>query len=171
MAAYYFASPWPMIAVNIQFSQHYSVCWLQQTFSTKGLKGRNGDCVRNAVAHSDAREGKWRGNWWMEWVASTLTRPRNVVYPELLTLMRTPRLPVVNWTDSPTELNGLVHFGKRRNVVSAHVPSGSTRALPGHQGQLVWMCCFISFVLLSSFWRYTLISPVRYDALLGPFNP
>ena len=26
----------------------------------------------NAVAHGDAREGKWRGNWRMEWVASTL---------------------------------------------------------------------------------------------------
>ena len=24
------------------------------------------------MAHSDAREGKWRGNWRMEWVASTL---------------------------------------------------------------------------------------------------
>jgi hypothetical protein len=23
-------------------------------------------------AHGDAREGKWRGNWWLEWVASTL---------------------------------------------------------------------------------------------------
>ena len=27
---------------------------------------------RNVMAHSDAREGKWRGNWRMEWVASTL---------------------------------------------------------------------------------------------------
>jgi len=26
----------------------------------------------NMMAHGDAREGKWRGNWWMEWVASTL---------------------------------------------------------------------------------------------------
>ena len=26
----------------------------------------------NVVAHGDAREGKWRGNWRMEWVASTL---------------------------------------------------------------------------------------------------
>ena len=26
----------------------------------------------NVMAHGDAREGKWRGNWWMEWVASTL---------------------------------------------------------------------------------------------------
>jgi len=24
------------------------------------------------MAHGDTREGKWRGNWWMEWVASTL---------------------------------------------------------------------------------------------------
>jgi hypothetical protein len=24
------------------------------------------------MAHGDARQGKWRGNWWMEWVASTL---------------------------------------------------------------------------------------------------
>jgi hypothetical protein len=29
-------------------------------------------CVRNVMAHGDAREGKWRGNWRMEWVASTL---------------------------------------------------------------------------------------------------
>jgi len=26
----------------------------------------------NVTAHGDAREGKWRGNWRMEWVASTL---------------------------------------------------------------------------------------------------
>jgi hypothetical protein len=24
------------------------------------------------MAHGDAREGRWRGNWWMQWVASTL---------------------------------------------------------------------------------------------------
>jgi len=24
------------------------------------------------MAHGDAQEGKWRGNWRMEWVASTL---------------------------------------------------------------------------------------------------
>jgi hypothetical protein len=26
----------------------------------------------NVITHGDAREGKWRGNWRMEWVASTL---------------------------------------------------------------------------------------------------
>jgi hypothetical protein len=29
----------------------------------------------NVMSHGDAREGKWRGNWWMEWVASTLHTP------------------------------------------------------------------------------------------------
>jgi len=26
----------------------------------------------NVMAHGDSQEGKWRGNWQMEWVASTL---------------------------------------------------------------------------------------------------
>jgi hypothetical protein len=34
----------------------------------------------NVMAHGDAREGKWRGNWRMEWVASTLrTTPEHGV--------------------------------------------------------------------------------------------
>jgi len=81
------------------------------------------ECVWNVMAHGDAWEGKWRRNWWMEWVASTLTLPRNLVYPALLPLMRTPRLPAVDWTDAPADLNGLVRFGERRNLVSARVPS------------------------------------------------
>ena len=68
------------------------------------------------------------GNWRMEWVASTLTPPPNVVHPALLKLMSTPRLPAVDWTDTPTDLNGLVRFGERRNLVSARVPSRSARA-------------------------------------------
>ena len=65
----------------------------------------------------------------MEWVASTLTPPPNVVYPAFLKLMRTARLPAVNRTDAPTDLNGLVRFGERRNLVSARVPSRSARAI------------------------------------------
>ena len=53
----------------------------------KTPRGRVGDwdsCVLesswNVMAHSDAREGKWRGNWRMEWVASTLhTNPEHGV--------------------------------------------------------------------------------------------
>ena len=65
----------------------------------------------------------------MEWVASTLTPPPNVVYPALLKLMHTTRLPAVDGTDAPTDLNGLVLFGERRNLVSARVPSRSARAI------------------------------------------
>ena len=66
----------------------------------------------------------------MEWVASTLTSPPNVVYRALLKLMRTPRLPAIDWPDAPTDLNGFVRFGERRNLVSARVPSRSARAIP-----------------------------------------
>jgi len=65
----------------------------------------------------------------MEWVASTLTPLPNVTYPALLKLMRTPRLPAVGCTDAHTDLNGLVRFGERRNLVSARVPSRSARAI------------------------------------------
>ena len=65
----------------------------------------------------------------MEWVASILTPPPNVDYPALFKLMRTPWLPAVDWTDAPTDLNGLVRFGERRNLVSARVPSRSARAI------------------------------------------
>jgi len=82
------------------------------------------------MAHGDARKGKWRGNWRMEWVASTLTLPRNVVYPALLPLMRTPRLPAFDWTDAPANVNGLVRFGERGNLVPARVPSRFKRTLP-----------------------------------------
>jgi len=81
------------------------------------------DSSWNVMAHGDARKGKWRGNWRMQWVASTLHSTRNMVYPALLPLMRTPRLPVVDWTDAPADLKGLVRFPERRNLVSACVPS------------------------------------------------
>ena len=45
-----------------------------------------------------------------------------MVYPTLLPLMRTPRLSVVDWTNAPADLNGLVRFAERQNLVSACVP-------------------------------------------------
>ena len=53
-----------------------------------------------------------------------------MVYPALLPLMRTPQLPVVDWTDAHADLNGLVLFAERRNIVSARVPSHLKRSLP-----------------------------------------
>ena len=88
----------------------------------------------HTVTHRRGSEG---GNWRMEWVASTLTLTPNVVYPALLTLMRTPRLPAVYWTDAPADLNGLVRFGERRNPVSAPVPSRFIRTLRQRPGSRV----------------------------------
>jgi hypothetical protein len=88
------------------------------------------ECVWKLMLHVYSRVGKWRGNWRMEWVAIILTLPRNVVYPALLPLMRTPRLPAVDWTDAPADLNGLVRFGERRSLVSARVSSRFKRTIP-----------------------------------------
>ena len=52
----------------------------------------------------------------MEWVASTLTPPPNMVYPALLKLMRTPRLPAVDWTDAPHRFKWTRPFrGKKKS--------------------------------------------------------
>ena len=51
------------------------------------------------------------------------------MHPALLPLMRTPRLPAVDWTDTPADINGLVRFAERRNLVSARVPSHFKRSL------------------------------------------
>ena len=74
----------------------------------------------------------------VEWVASTLTPLPNVVYPALLKLTRTPWLPAVDWTDAPTDLNGLIRFGERRNLVSARVPSRSARAILQYANSKQW---------------------------------
>ena len=52
-----------------------------------------------------------------------------MVYPALLPLMRTPRLPVVDWTDAPADINGHFRFTERRNLVSARIPSHFKRSL------------------------------------------
>jgi hypothetical protein len=51
-----------------------------------------------------------------------------MVYPALLPLMRTSRLSVVDSTEAPVDLNGLVRFAERRNLVSARVPSHFKRS-------------------------------------------
>jgi len=85
---------------------------------------------RNLVAHGEAREEKWRGKRRMEWAASSLALYLNTVYPALLPLMRTPRLPAADWTDTHADINGLVRFAGRQNLVSARVPSHSVFTLP-----------------------------------------
>jgi hypothetical protein len=48
---------------------------LRYSMSVLSSGGKQSNMVEtswNVMAHGDAREGKWRGNWRMEWVASTL---------------------------------------------------------------------------------------------------
>jgi len=63
-----------------------------------------------------------------------------MVYPALLPLMRTPRLPVVDRTEAPADLNGLVRFSERRNLVSARVPSHFKRSLPQTEENQLMTC-------------------------------
>jgi hypothetical protein len=60
----------------------------------------------------------------------SFTLPPNMVQLELLLLMHTPRLPVVDWTDAPANLNGPIHFTERWNLVSACMPSHFKCSLP-----------------------------------------
>jgi hypothetical protein len=65
-----------------------------------------------------------------------------MVYPTSLPLMRTPRLPVVYWTDAPAYLNGLVSSSERRNLASARVPSHFKHSLPAK-------CCTLTKLTVS----------------------
>jgi len=46
-------------------------CFTIALFQVWGVRSEV-ESIWNVMAHGDAREGKWRGNWRMEWVASTL---------------------------------------------------------------------------------------------------
>ena len=50
--------------------------------------------------------------------------------------MRTPRLPVIDWTGPHTVWNWLDRFAERQNVVSAHAPSHLKRSLPPSSGNI-----------------------------------
>ena len=71
------------------------------------------DSSWNVMAH-DAQEGKWRGNWRMEWVASTLHTTSehgvsNITTADAHTSAASSRL---NWRPS-ADLKGLVRFARK----------------------------------------------------------
>ena len=101
----------------------------------------------HTVTHGRGSEGE-TGEWSGYPVPFTL--PRDMVYPALLPLIRTRRLPVVNWTDAPAGLNGLVRFAERRNLVSACVPSHFKCSLLN-----LWSSCTM-YVVYSGETRYCL---------------
>jgi len=76
------------------------------------------------MAHGDAREGKRRGNRWTQWVASTLHTTSehgasSITTADAHTSAASSRL---NWRPL-ADLNGLVRFAERLNLVFARVPS------------------------------------------------
>ena len=87
----------------------------------------------NVMEHGDAREGKWRGNKRMEWVTSKrhmtaehrLARAVQTLQADVYSSPASSRL---NWRPA-TDLNGLVRFAERQNLVSARVPSHFKRSL------------------------------------------
>ena len=99
------------------------------------------DSSWNVMAHGDAWEGKWRGNWRMEWIASTLHTTSehsvsSITTADAHTSAASSRL---NWCP-PADLNGLVRFAERRNLVSACVPSHFKCSLP-HFSSLCHTAC------------------------------
>ena len=83
------------------------------------------------MAHGDAREGKRRGNWRMEWVASTLHTTSEHGVSNITTAY-------AHISAAPADLNGLVRFAERRNMVSARVPSHFQRSiLPDYSCSIV----------------------------------
>ena len=81
---------------------------------------------------SEGETGEWSG-----WPVP-FTLPRNMVYPTLLPLMRTHLLPVVDWTDAHSDLNGLVRFTEKRNLISSRVPSHFQSSLSTSLLPLCW---------------------------------
>ena len=68
----------------------------------------------NVMANGDAREENWRGNWRMEWVASTLHTTSehgvsSITTADAHTSAASSRL---NWRP-PADLNGLVRFARK----------------------------------------------------------
>jgi hypothetical protein len=95
-----------------------------------------------------------------------------MVYPSLLPLMGTPRLPVVEKTDALADLNGLVPFAERRNLVFARVPSHFKRSLP------LELTCSVDMTAAHISRYYTIklgtLDPTKYTAVrekpLSAFN-
>jgi hypothetical protein len=83
----------------------------------------------NVMAHGDAREGKWRGNWRIKWVDSTLhtTSEHGVSSITTADAHTSAASSWLNWRLA--DLNGLVLFAERRNLVSGRVPSHFKRSL------------------------------------------
>ena len=100
------------------------------------------------MAHGDTREGKWRGNWRIEWVASTLHTTSEHGVSSITTTDAHTSAASSRLTGAPAELNGLIRFAKRQNLVSARVSSHFNGPLH-HKG-----CIYMNVKTNSNFFTF-----------------
>jgi len=67
---HYLDSPSDRVPKPVQL-KHSFIRMHGQLIVSYHTKVNDVDSSCNVMAQGDAWEGKWRGNWWMEWVAST----------------------------------------------------------------------------------------------------
>ena len=74
------------------------------------------------MAHGDALEGKWRGNWRMEWVTSTLHTTSQHEVSSITTgdAHTSAACSRLNW--HPRFFKWIRPFRRKRNLISARVP-------------------------------------------------
>ena len=99
-----------LLLTKNNYTNWFSSCMLYFHFCKLGVESS-----WNVMAHGDAREGKWRGNWQMQWVASTLhTTSEHGVSSITTADAHTSAVPVVDLTDAPpADLNGLFRFARK----------------------------------------------------------
>ena len=73
--------------------------------------------------HGDAREGKRRENWRMEWVASILHTTSEHGVSSITTADSYTSAASNRLNDAPADINGLVRFAERGKLVSARLLS------------------------------------------------
>ena len=103
-----------------------SLAFILRTWCTKFTLVR---CYHPCI--KPEREEKWRWNWRMEWVSSTLhnTSEHGVSSITTADAHISAASSRLNWRPL-ADLNGLFRFAERRNLVSARVPSHFNRPLP-----------------------------------------
>jgi len=119
-----FGEKWNLVSVRVPSRSARAIRPVQDWRSAAAIV----ESSWNVMAHGDARD-KWRGNWRMEWVASTLhTTSKHGV--SSITTADAHTSTASSRPYALADLNGLVHFAERRNLVSARVPSHFKRSLP-----------------------------------------
>jgi hypothetical protein len=78
---------WWITAVKERGSKLWRPKWGRVQLKRDGTRWRTGGEVKGNLANGGSSQYP--------------SLPRNMVYPALLPLMRTPRLPVVDWTEAP----------------------------------------------------------------------